>query len=50
VIAGVVLVLVSYLAVTRPDIQRPDEDLGSGRRPVSPPLKHLAGQLELDAE
>ena len=30
VIAVVVLVLVSYLAVTRPDIQRPDEDLGGG--------------------
>jgi uncharacterized membrane-anchored protein len=58
VIAVVVLVLVSYLALTRPDIQRPygdvgdgpDGDLGDGRHPVSPPLKHLTGQLELDAD
>ncbi len=50
VIAVVVLMLVGYLAVARPDIQRPEEAVGEPRRRVSPALKPLAGQLELDAE
>ncbi len=50
VIAVVVLMLVGYLAVARPDIQRPEEAIGEPRRRVSPGLKPLAAQLELDAE
>jgi hypothetical protein len=46
----VVLMLVTYLAAARPDIQGPEAATDEGRRRVSSPLNPLAGQLELDAE
>ncbi len=50
VIALTVLVLVSYLAIARPDIQRSVEASPESRRSVSPTPDYLTGALELDVE
>jgi uncharacterized membrane-anchored protein len=49
-IAVVVLVLVSYLAIARPDIQRPVETSADGGRSASATPDYLTGALELDVE
>jgi uncharacterized membrane-anchored protein len=50
VIALTVLILVSYLSIARPDIQRSVEASAERRRSVSPTTDYLTGTPEVDVE